>query len=398
MTDQDLERRLREALSTDVDGPAAEAMVAAARRGQLRRRNRRRASGAVALVGAVAVTAGVGSVLQNQPRSLPSDPGRTPGPTTSRSTHGEHPTTAAVAASDHDFFKMTSNVGCHACSTAWRRPPGGAWEKLHVFAREAYEGRADAGFGPLSHIGVSPDGTDMWATGHSMWSSHDGGRTWARVQTGPGRARSGTSAVAVTPERAFAIDYVNGIQSQVWVSPTQGDDWTPLQATAAVSLSAPLLPLGDRVAFLASGEGDSNPRIVATPDGTDFATLPLPANCPGNSSNPQTFGSTVVVACPTADGDAGTETVWRSLDLGPWQQIGDVASGLSPYPVSSSSVLAANRRGDNDMLLTPSGRVKIDVPSFFSLAVIGKVLLLDSGDGHDRMSTDGGLTWRTGIR
>jgi len=64
------------------------------------------------------------------------------------------------------------------------------------------------------------------------------------------------------------------------------------------------------------------------------------------------------------------------------------------YPLSTSRVLAASRRGHNDAVLTPDGTVPTDVPSFFSLAVIGEDVLLDGGRGNDRTSSDGGLTWK----
>lgn len=400
MTDQDLERRLRDALAADPHGPAAQEMVRAARRGELRRRTVRRASAAIALVGAVAVTAGAVLVLRDAPRSLPSQPGPTPTPTETSSTsargeNGERPSTAAVAASSDVFFKLTSNLGCRACSVAWRRAPDGEWEKLHTFGDEAYDGPVNAAdYGPLSHLAVSPDGTDMWATGDSMWSSHDGGSTWARVEDGPGRAGSSTSAVAVTPDRAFTVGYVGGVASRVWVSPTGVDDWTSLDSRVGN-----LFPLGDRVAFLASDEGGSNGRVVATPDGTTFATLPLPERCSALVANPLSYGSTMFVGCVAAGNKEGPVTVWRSVDLGPWEQWGKVAGGLSVYPLSTDRILAADRWGHHDAVLTADGPIPTDVPSgFFSLAVVGEDVLLDGGDGNDRTSSDGGLTWKVATR
>lgn len=337
---------------------------------------------ALLIVALVLAAAGLTLVLAPETASTASTTETTRGttPSTGRGPaaqdDGRYRGTTGVAANRRSFFRVTSNTGCTECSTVWRRAPAGPWRRLHVFGREAYGRRVDESFGPLTDVAVDPTGRHLFVTGRSTWWSHDGGRTWTRVVHGPGPR---ASRVVLTRTRVFAGEAFPGFG--LWTAPVSGGRWTRLRPGGGT----PVFAMAGRVGIQRYGERLSDPRVEITADGRDVVGLPLP--CPGETA-PTAAGRAIWVACSARR----TTTVWRSTDLRSWDRLATV-----PGRQGVVHALAADRAvllGRPDRLLVPGRRpVRVAVPSFYDLAVVGHQVLAN-GYRSDHVSEDGGRTWR----
>jgi len=149
-----LEDRVRRALRADVSGVVTEQVLADVHRGADRRWSRRTASvAAAAVVVAIMGVTGVAAQLRGDdgagPSPQPTTQSPTQSPTTTQSAGPELPPGAAQGVIDVSVvgpdavFRLTTNVGCVACSTVWRRDASaeGGWLWLHDFEGEdAYAG------------------------------------------------------------------------------------------------------------------------------------------------------------------------------------------------------------------------------------------------------------------
>ncbi len=320
----DLETRLRDGLHADVEQPDIDRFVHDVRRGVAWRRARR-ASAATAL--AVVALVG-GSVLLQHGRDNRSAPEPiTHGPTSSSTTTpsdgaGLHPQVVDVSTAGSAVFRLTSNVGCTACSSVWLRDPTGAWTHLYDFSGSAaYGGRVDQGFGPVEHLAMAADGRDGWAWGRRLWATHDGGHTWSIVTEGPGVHTVYGYSLAVGTDVAWALRRTVAGGS-LWRTTLGSDTWQQVTDTPRLHHVAGSGFVGvlddDRVALQVSGEGGSGSALVVGTTGS-WRQVPLP------------FGADVVVRTDGAGFWASLPEPQRRIRIlhlrhGSWVDLGKVAA------------------------------------------------------------------------
>lgn len=318
-------------------------------------------------------------------RVLPSDATSSITPSTSAAAAA---TVYDLAATNNGWFRLTENDGCRSCTVVWRREGDrGTWQRLaEISGREAYGGRITTDFGPLSTLVVTPDGLHGWAWYKTLWSTHDGGDSWARVTEGPGRATDTGHQVVLTENHAWSLR-----EGELWRSSLERDAWTRIDVRGLKG-AVELLALPDRVLVQAYGEGLSNPRLMGSTDGANWSEVALP--CLGET-RPHASGNTVFVACP---GGAHPLVVYRSTGLGPWEELARVRSRHSTDVVALAEdrVLVLAGRTDS-VLLTPRGAEVVDLgprqPGIvFGAESRGDVAYLLTARGL-LWSDDGGRTW-----
>jgi hypothetical protein len=271
-----LERELRDLLTSDRrDLPASLVPLDRVHAGASRRRRRRAAvasaATAVAVLAVAGTAAGTGFLLDDKAPVADSTPTVSrsivpaPVPTStapdttinapSGPAWGGARVTSVTATSTRTFVVLGELGDTGAC-----RPPdclrlvethdgGRTFAALPIpdDARGAVDG-SDADSATGVRFGGSQDG---WLFGGGLWSTHDGGHSWARVAT-PGRvsrleAAAGT-AWALVPTRDNAMT--------LWRSPVGTDDWT--QATqVSVTGPADLAVQGDRVVVVGAQDAQS---------------------------------------------------------------------------------------------------------------------------------------------
>jgi hypothetical protein len=200
------------------------------------------------------------------------------------------------------------------------------------------------------------NGSDGWAFGPELFSTHDGGRTWTRVATRGlrvtdletvGARAFGLFASCTGPSLAgHCTSYT------LYSSPASADDWTPvgaattgLTAGGGAAGAAALVLTGSR-GYLLGPDG----RLYGGPvDGSapwqQVKTVPCPAGTAQASGQPagallaaaDATDLVVVCASATGPGPAQAKTTYTSADGGiAWQN-----AGAGPDPGLATSVAAA---------------------------------------------------------
>jgi hypothetical protein len=296
----DLETRLREGLNGEVAQPDFDRFLTGVRRGAAWRRGRR-ASAGVALV-VVALVGG--SVLLQDTRDDRTSP-QPIGPSPSVSTTGPAPRAyqgrvVDLTTSGDSVFRLTWDLRCSACSSVWLRAASGTWTHLFDFeGQSAYGGRVTPRYGPVDSLVMAPNGRDGWASGRLLWSTHDGGRTWSRVDVGPGPRTVFGRDVVVGTHVAWALRRSEGHVS-LWRTDVGSDAWQRVDGvprlrdfTHFVGVTA-----DDRVALQVSGEGGSdNAVVVGTPGSWTQSPLGF-----GVDASVRTDGATFWASIPEPQG------------------------------------------------------------------------------------------------
>jgi hypothetical protein len=232
---------------------------------------------------------------------------------------------------------------------------------------------------PAGATGVSQlrflDGSDGWAFGPELYATHDGGRSWTRVDTGGLRV----TQVETVGHRAFGLfascsgtgsAYAGQCASYtLYSSPAGADDWAPV-GTATSGLAAAAAP-GAASLVLTASRG-----YLLAPDGTLYAgpagggawaqasAIPCPVGPPLADGQPTgallaaATADDLVLACASssAPGSAQTKRIYTSADGGTsWQSAGSgpslgLATSLAASP-AGAFVLATGRGLD----LRPAG-------------------------------------------
>jgi hypothetical protein len=393
-----LEERVRRALHAEFSGIETEQVLADVHRGADRRRNRRAAAVAAASVAAIVGLAGVAALLHgdegarpeplSSPRTAttaPAEPGLPPG-----ATHGV--IDVSVAAPDA-VFRLTTNVGCVACSTIWRQDPSveGGWQRLHDFeGKTAYGGEVDPSFGPVEYFAMSANGRDGWAWGQRLHSTHDGGRTWTQIDFGPGGLTDQGHGVQLSTNYAWSLFRSAESGTQLFRTPIGADDWATVRTPGLSGVSG-IVTVGDRVVLEASGEGLTRPRLLVSETGATWSELDLPC---GGENEVLPAESVAFVLC--ADGTGAT--VYRSVDLTDWEVFGESTGVVSAvHPLSDERLLivgdAATAR-----LMTPSGTTPVDLglrpgEETYRSSSSGELSYVTTFDSRLLGSTDGGHSW-----
>jgi photosystem II stability/assembly factor-like uncharacterized protein len=270
-----LERELRDLLTSDRHNlPASLVALDRVHAGASRRRRRRAtvasAATAVVVLAVAGTAAGTGFLRGDETPAADSSPTVSRGIATAPEPTSTAPATAiapagpawdgarviSVTATSTRTFVVLGELGdTGACTPpdcvrlAETHDGGRTFAALPVpdDARGAVDpASADSATGV--RFGSAQDG---WLFGGGLWSTHDGGHTWARVAT-PGRvarleAAAGT-AWALVPTRDDAMT--------LWRTPVGTDDWTQV-TDVSVTGPADLAVHGDRVVVVGAQDAQS---------------------------------------------------------------------------------------------------------------------------------------------
>lgn len=200
---------------------------------------------------------------------------------------------------------------------------------------------------------VVPDGVgeiyfagsrDGWAFGPGLWSTHDGGATWRRVDT-DGRAvysLTATNGHVVAAFQACHTDCGRGTPASfsVETSPAGSDDWRSVPG--GTGTGQPYLMAADGTAYaLDEGGPDGPARILAGPaDGTvTWRAHVTPCYNIGANTGTAVTASRVVIACALLGAHPAATRFYRSDDSGAhWRQF----SHLGLYDGASSVGVTAD--------------------------------------------------------
>ena len=402
----DFEDLVRRALRTDVPGVEAEQLLVDVRRGATRRRRGRVIGAIAASVLVIAGAAGVATSIRGDEGTLPEPPPatRTPSPSPTQPALPEGAAQGVIdvsVVSTDRWFRLTTNVGCVACSTVWQNDQSaeGGWERLYDFEGTTadYGGTVDPAFGPVGYLVMAANGQDGWAWGSRLRSTHDGGRTWSVITTGPGHGEGGSFEVGITNQFAWSLRRTPDAKTELWRSSLQSDSWSRADAPDMSGVSG-MVTFGDEVALETSDEGLAAPRIQYSRDGTTWGELANP--CEGeNQIYPAT--SLGFILCP----DGSRATVYRmtgvehqELDLTGWDVFGRTTGTVTNFvPVGDSRVLIVGDRR-RATLMTEDGPTPVDLglrpdEETFQSSCAQGLCFLTTSSNRLLGSDDSGRTW-----
>lgn len=234
-----------------------------------RRRRRAVASAGAALALVAAVAAPVALTAGGDDRGTSRPAGSsTPGVTTSDAPAPTSSPTPSATTSQPLSWGAAAPVSVTATSTrdlvVLGRVPGCSDGPCLRLARSGDGGRTfapltpppakatdrDTGPGTATDVRFA-SATDGWVFGGGLWSTHDGGRSWAHVSI-PGRVlRLETGAGTVW---ALVADGGPDTTARLWQSPAGSDRWAAVDKIGPVTAPADLAVAGAEVAVAGAGE------------------------------------------------------------------------------------------------------------------------------------------------
>lgn len=395
----DIEDRVRRALRAHLPGVDAEQMLGDVRHGVRRRRRRTAALAAasVLVAGSAGIAIGLGADGDQTPDRPPAS--RSPEPSPTLPADAARGVIDVAAASPDLVFRLTTNVGCVACSTVWRQDSSadGGWVRLHDFGTDAYRDQVNPTFGPVANFAMAANGRDGWAWGERLFSTHDGGETWGQIAFGPGLSTEYGHAVHLTPAYAWSL-FRDERGTRLFRTPIGVDDWSTVEAPDLSGTSG-MFTVGDSVALETSDEGLAGPRLRISTDGSTWSRLDLP--CAGEPTV-RPAESEVFALCTSAS-DWKDLTVYRTRDLSHWELVGRWTGVLDSFlPLADDRILLVGSGGKTG-LMTPSRTRSVDLgeargTGIYESSSIGELCYLVAYDGNSTgrllRSTDGGLTWQ----
>lgn len=359
------------------------------RSGARRRRRRQRTfwSGALAATAVAATVAGV--VLSVVPPQAPPHPHQAWLHTT-RVPAAVPGRTVSFSASAPDRWWVLSSIRCPVFPTGCAVVSGSAVPHYVRVGAPAPRHFYDETAHTVGDVRFAVDGTDGWAYGGALWSTHDGGHSWHQV---PLPAGTTVRSVAAYSTKVYALVRHAGGDLGVLTTSTSTDSWTPLSLPPGLSATGSQLVVARGVpAFAAYDTVRRERAIVLSHDGGRTWTV---RRSPCGTATLAATGSSLWATCQ-ADAPGA---VYASRDGRSWTRVGAVTLGegaqLAPRD-STSTLVYLGRRA---VLLDDSGSQPVDVglrsgeliryagfndPSHgFVLTSYGRLLA----------STDGGLTW-----
>jgi hypothetical protein len=289
-------------------------------------------------------------------------------------------------------------------------------------------GPAPATTGPSGAQGVSGirflDGTNGWAFGPELWSTHDAGKTWSQIDTHGARVTdletAGNRAFALwatcsgTASVAFAADCT----SYTLMTTTSGsDNWTPVGgATSGLTLggaaTSAVLALTGTTGYLLGPDGTlySGPLDGAWQRAGTAQCQPGPAapsGLPGSALLALANSATVIVACNAASGvqvhtSADSGATWDAQPASAWSAVGNQASATSLAAAPDRTLTLA---AGNGIYVLPAGAAQWKQASVANAPAGGfsyvgmttndqGVALPANASLHEIwMTSDGGQTW-----
>jgi hypothetical protein len=407
----DLEDRVRHALRTGVARVEPEQLLQDVHHGATRRRRRRTVAMVATSAAAIMVAAGTATVVGGQLDTTPDRPPTTqvpsPAPTTADPSPSQPDLPAgatrgvvdvSVVSADR-VFRLTTNVGCVACSTVWQNEQSAerGWERLHDFGRDAYADKVRPRFGPVANLAMATNGEDGWAWGERLYSTHDGGHTWTQVTIGSGSEPS--HSVSLTREFAWSFFYSDELGPQLYRTPIGADDWSTVPVADIAKVNT-IETIGDRIVLEVFDKGP-NPTLELSTDGTAWSKVDKPC---GGETAVYSAQSTAFIACPSDPGPDNGATVYRlTEDLSSWEEFGHSEGTLGGILALADDRILFSYVGGRGLLITPSGSRPVDLglrsgEEIGASSTAGGVTVVttftDQPNQHRLLrSDDGGLTW-----
>jgi hypothetical protein len=288
-------------------------------------------------------------------------------------------------------------------------------------------GPAPGATAPSGAQGVSGirflDGTNGWAFGPELWSTHDAGKTWTQVNTNGQRVTD----LETAGDRAFALwatctgssaSFAADCTSYTLMTTTAGSDtWTPAgSATTGLSDSgnatSAMLALTSTTGYLLAPNGAlySGPIDGSWQQSGTAPCQPSAAQASGLPSNALLAlvnSTTVVVACEAAGGvtvstSANSGANWSASPAGAFSAVSSLGTPTSLAAAPNGTLALATTTG---LYTLPAGSTQWQQPSVQSAPGGGfsYVGMTSSSQGvalpantslHEIwMSFDGGQTW-----
>lgn len=449
--DDDLERRLRDALtrSRPDDRLDTETFLAGVHRGARRRRVRR--AGAVTTLGVAAVagiglTVYVGSLSEPTPNSVASDHSApafdagtsAPSPITTYPSPSQKsqqrvtsptPTSVQISGGESVSASEVTALSVTATGTArqWvlAKTPGdtcakdacasvlstddhgqkGSWTDLGKLpAPSATVDEPTPTSVSQLRMALRDDGSgvyDAWAFGNALWSSHDSGKTWSSVDSPAGNVdhlEAWGDTVYATATGATPGDDT----TTLYRSSVSADDWTPVEVARRGLGHVSALTTGRGIVALIEDGTGLHSRLYVSTDGTVWhreKACPAGTEAQSLSTAGDSVGSSLWVGC------AGlSSTVLRyadTSDLSVWNDVLDDSfprtSTFAAQSGTSAYVADPNAQTIERVSPTAPPTPVDNVPAFGSPVFFGFTndrygYLLDS-EGLILGTTDGGATW-----
>jgi hypothetical protein len=316
-----------------------------------------------------------------------------------------------------------ANANPDICTSVARTDDGGqTWQGLP--APDA--GRPDGADG-VSGIRFL-DGVNGWAFGPELWSTHNGGKSWARVAAGGRRVTD----LETAGNRAYALfaqcsgsnpaSFAAACTSYTLMTVTAGSDqWTPVgTATSGLTdqgaATGAMITLTGTTGYLAAPDG----TLYSGPLGGSWAkagTLPCRPGTPQASGLPgdalvALAGQTELVTVCRGSTAAAAPAVYTSGDSGAtWTTAGSWTAASAPgqpASVAGTSTGTLLLATDQGIYLLPKGASQWQAsgaagtqapPGGFSYVGMttseqGVALAADASLHEIWMTADGGLTWQ----
>lgn len=378
----DLETRVRDALHGEVAPRPADVLLDDVRRGARRRRTRRATSVAAVVALVVAGSVGFASTRHQDTRPEPSH--RTPHVFVPP--HGPTQIGDLAVSASGERFKALRSTCAGPCTDLWTQKGAAAW---------AHRGTIDD---LTAGVTMAPDGRNGWASGMTgVWSTHDGGRTWARVAAFPVPDTGGVD-VMPGPSVAWALlPSLNGAPERLWRSPVDADDWTQVtmpdvspQTRMFDVLPDSRVELGDTTSVSGTHEH------VVVGDGTTWhpyqvSCFPVPDLFGGD---PSTRGQSCGYA-RTSGIDGQPLVTSHKKPNGSSVMIGAVPVPGQPIGHARTLYVAGKRA----FVYSPLGRQTAHLAlatheTIEQVATSGDHVVLSTSRDRVFASDDGGLTWR----
>jgi hypothetical protein len=377
----DFEDRVRRALRSGVPAVEVEPLLAEVHRGATGRRRRRIAGAIAASALVVAGAAGVATTVRGDEGTLPEPPLATqtssPSPSPTLPAGASRGVIDVSVISADRWFRLTTNVGCVACTTVWQNEQSaeGGWERLHDFGTEAYVGKVDPTFGPIERLVMAEDGENGWAWGRRLYATHDGGRTWAQVTTGPGRVDNEFGhQVGITDATGTAWSLLRtGRGTELWRTSLGSDEWVRADAPNMGGVSG-MLTLTDYVLLETSDEGLSAPRLQYYRDGDGLPWGEVANPCQGENAAYAGI-SVAFMLCGSGNGATayrlvGVEHPVAGKPAFEWYEFGRTSGAVSSVlAIDDRHLIVVGTRGRATLLTDRGGAV--DAPATSTAVDLG---------------------------
>lgn len=322
-----LEDTVRSALRSGTPEPDVEAFLQRVHHGATRRRRRQRLAGAGALAVAAAVA---GLVITTLPLFRPR-----PAPYASPLQSVQLPPATAgmvlsVSASAPDEWWVLSSVPCRRFKTGCAVVGGTTLDRpVRVPAATSTE------FSPtpatVEDVRFAVDGEDGWLFGGALWSTHDGGASWHRVQLPAGTT---VQSLAAYGGEVYALTAGRHGRAVMLTAATGSDAWTRHSLPRGIWAGGSHLALARGVEAFAANTRHLRGVVVSHDQGRTWRLTASPCG----TAELAATGTSVWATCP-ADAHGA---VYTSPDARHWQLVGraPLGEGTELAPITEEATLA----------------------------------------------------------